>query len=114
MRASNDSINVKEQRRWQLPVRGAGAVEYRTFIDVSQQMSVRIVLVGTTHPGNIGAVARAMKNMGLSDLALVRPKKFPPPPKVFRTLSVRMMTSVVCSLLGFGCSFGMAAIRDWV
>ena len=40
-------------------------------------MSIRIVLVGTTHPGNIGAVARAMKNMGLSDLALVRPKYFP-------------------------------------
>ena len=40
-------------------------------------MSIRIVLVGTTHPGNIGAVARAMKNMGLSDLALVKPKFFP-------------------------------------
>ena len=40
-------------------------------------MSIRIVLVGTTHPGNIGACARAMKNMGLSDLALVAPEKFP-------------------------------------
>jgi len=40
-------------------------------------MTIRIVLVGTTHPGNIGAVARAMKNMGLSDLALVQPKHFP-------------------------------------
>lgn len=40
-------------------------------------MDIRIVLVGTTHPGNIGAVARAMKNMGLHDLALVRPKYFP-------------------------------------
>ncbi len=40
-------------------------------------MSIRIVLVGTTHPGNIGAVARAMKNMGLSDLALVAPRYFP-------------------------------------
>lgn len=40
-------------------------------------IDVRIVLVGTTHPGNIGAVARAMKNMGLHDLALVRPKFFP-------------------------------------
>ena len=40
-------------------------------------MSIRIVLVGTTHPGNIGAVARAMKNMGLSDLVLVGPKHFP-------------------------------------
>ena len=40
-------------------------------------MTIRIVLVGTTHPGNIGAVARAMKNMGLSDLALVNPLRFP-------------------------------------
>lgn len=42
-------------------------------------MPIRIVLVGTTHPGNIGAVARAMKNMGLTDLALVRPRYFPHP-----------------------------------
>jgi len=40
-------------------------------------MNIRIVLVGTTHPGNIGAVARAMKNMGLADLALVDPRHFP-------------------------------------
>ena len=40
-------------------------------------MPIRIVLVGTTHPGNIGAVARAMKNMGISDLALVNPRHFP-------------------------------------
>jgi len=40
-------------------------------------MNTRIVLVGTTHPGNIGAVARAMKNMGLDDLVLVRPLYFP-------------------------------------
>lgn len=40
-------------------------------------MNVRIVLVGTTHPGNIGAVARAMKNMGLADLVLVEPRHFP-------------------------------------
>ncbi|MFK8053241.1 MAG: RNA methyltransferase [Woeseiaceae bacterium] len=39
--------------------------------------SIRIVLVGTTHPGNIGAAARAMKNMALTDLALVNPKIFP-------------------------------------
>lgn len=39
--------------------------------------AVRIVLVGTTHPGNIGATARAMKNMSLGDLALVRPRTFP-------------------------------------
>jgi len=38
---------------------------------------VRVVLVDTSHPGNIGAVARAMRTMGLSRLALVRPKRFP-------------------------------------
>ena len=39
--------------------------------------NVRIVLVHTTHPGNIGAVARAMKNMCLSELWLVAPRFFP-------------------------------------
>lgn len=40
-------------------------------------MNVRIILIGTTHPGNIGAAARAMKNMGLADLVLVEPRQFP-------------------------------------
>ena len=40
-------------------------------------LPIRIVLVETSHPGNIGAVARAMKNMGLQELVLVRPKAFP-------------------------------------
>ena len=38
---------------------------------------MRIVLVETSHPGNIGACARAMKSMGLHRLYLVRPKRFP-------------------------------------
>jgi tRNA (cytidine32/uridine32-2'-O)-methyltransferase len=38
---------------------------------------VRVVLVGTQHPGNIGSAARAMKTMGLSDLVLVAPERFP-------------------------------------
>jgi TrmH family RNA methyltransferase len=38
---------------------------------------VRIVLVDPSHPGNIGSVARAMKNMALTDLVLVRPRSFP-------------------------------------
>ncbi|NVK32085.1 MAG: RNA methyltransferase [Gammaproteobacteria bacterium] len=37
----------------------------------------KIVLVETSHPGNIGAAARAMKTMGFSSLALVNPKHFP-------------------------------------
>ncbi|MDC0178173.1 RNA methyltransferase [Woeseiaceae bacterium] len=40
-------------------------------------MSIRIILIETTHPGNIGATARAMKNMGLFDLMLVNPRYFP-------------------------------------
>lgn len=38
---------------------------------------VRIVLVETSHPGNIGAAARAMANMGLGRLVLVKPKRWP-------------------------------------
>ena len=39
--------------------------------------SLRIVLVGTQHPGNIGSAARAMKTMGLQRLSLVAPERFP-------------------------------------
>ena len=39
--------------------------------------NIRIVLINTYHPGNIGAAARAMKNMGLSQLYLVDPRVFP-------------------------------------
>jgi TrmH family RNA methyltransferase len=40
-------------------------------------MSIRIVLAGISHPGNIGSAARAMKNMGLERLCLVAPERFP-------------------------------------
>lgn len=40
---------------------------------------IRIVLVSTQHPGNIGASARAMLTMGLTDLVLVKPDRFPHP-----------------------------------
>ncbi|MGI1678601.1 MAG: tRNA (cytosine(32)/uridine(32)-2'-O)-methyltransferase TrmJ [Cellvibrionaceae bacterium] len=46
--------------------------------------NIRIVLVNTTHPGNIGAAARALKNMGLSQLVLVAPKEYPSPKAVWR------------------------------
>jgi tRNA (cytidine32/uridine32-2'-O)-methyltransferase len=39
--------------------------------------SIRIVLIQTHHPGNIGAVARSMKTMGLTELYLVKPEQFP-------------------------------------
>jgi tRNA/rRNA methyltransferase len=40
---------------------------------------IRVVLCRPSHPGNIGAAARAMKTMGLADLRLVRPERFPAP-----------------------------------
>ena len=40
---------------------------------------IRVVLVGTSHPGNIGSAARAMLTMGLRRLVLVAPRRFPDP-----------------------------------
>ena len=40
-------------------------------------MSISIVLAGTSHPGNIGSAARAMKTMGLTELRLVAPERYP-------------------------------------
>lgn len=47
---------------------------------------IRFVLVNTSHPGNIGAAARAIKNMGLSRLVLVAPKDFPSEQAVWRAV----------------------------
>ena len=49
--------------------------------------NISIVLVNTSHPGNIGATARAMKNMGLSQLVLVEPLDFPSGVAVGRAVS---------------------------
>jgi len=49
--------------------------------------NVTIVLVNTSHPGNIGACARAMKNMGFSKLILVQPEDFPSGVAVGRAVS---------------------------
>ncbi|MBS4096124.1 MAG: RNA methyltransferase [Sulfuricella sp.] len=46
---------------------------------------VRVVLSHPSHPGNIGAAARAMKTMGLSRLYLVNPRRFPDPEAVTRS-----------------------------
>lgn len=47
--------------------------------DLDPLARVSVVLVGTTHPGNIGAAARALKTMGLARLVLVAPRAFPDP-----------------------------------
>ena len=75
---------------------------------------VRIVLSHTSHPGNIGAAARAMKTMGLSRLALVNPKSFPDPEAVSRAVGADdiLDRAIVCSSLDealSGCVFAVAA-----
>jgi tRNA (cytidine32/uridine32-2'-O)-methyltransferase len=49
--------------------------------------NVRVVLVNTTHPGNIGATARAMKTMGITELVLVDPLFFPHEEAIARATS---------------------------
>ncbi|MDG0978678.1 MAG: RNA methyltransferase [Halieaceae bacterium] len=49
--------------------------------------SVRVVLVEPSHPGNIGGVARAMKNMGFTNLVLVKPRRFPDEEATWRAAS---------------------------
>lgn len=63
---------------------------------------IRVVLAQPSHPGNIGAAARAMKTMGLSRLYLVNPKVFPDPQAdAMATGASDLLTSAtVCSSLG--------------
>jgi cysteine desulfurase len=70
---------------------------------------IRIVLVEPSHPGNIGAVARAMKNMGLGSLVLVRPRQFPHPEASARASGAddvlaraRVVDSIAAALEGCG------------
>jgi len=46
--------------------------------------NIRVVLCETSHPGNIGAAARALKTMGLSQLVLVNPLRYPDPEAQWR------------------------------
>ncbi len=76
-------------------------------------ISLRFVLIDTSHPGNIGAVARAMKNMALADLVLVNPRQFPDPEATARAsgaddvLERARVVSTLAEALE-GCGFVMA------
>ena len=59
------------------------------MITEQRQAKIRMVLVNTAHPGNIGGAARAIKNMGLSELYLVEPREFPAPRAVWRAAGAR-------------------------
>ncbi len=77
---------------------------------------IRVVLVETSHPGNIGAIARAMKNMGLSELVLVNPKEFPSQVASARASSAsdildqaKVVASLDQALVGCKIAFGASA-----
>ena len=61
--------------------------------------NIRVVLSHTTHPGNIGAAARAMKTMGLQHLYLVNPRYFPDPQASAMAAGADdvLLNAVVCS-----------------
>lgn len=60
-----------------LPLRAMSAESNSMNLSPAAAPRLRIVLVGTQHPGNMGSAARAMKTMGLSRLVLVAPEKTP-------------------------------------
>jgi TrmH family RNA methyltransferase len=80
--------------------------------------NIRVVLVNTSHAGNIGGAARAMKNMGLSRLVLVDPQDFPSPNAVARASgatdvldSAQVVETLEEALVGCSLVFGTSA-RD--
>ncbi len=78
--------------------------------------AIRIVLVDTTHPGNLGASARAMRNMGLASLVLVRPQSAPGAEALARAAggaellrAARIVATVEAAIADCGLVFGASA-----
>jgi len=79
---------------------------------------IRIVLCRPSHPGNIGAVARAMKTMGLENLTMVQPKSFPDPEADTRATGAvdlldkaKIVSNLQDALVGCSYVLGMTARR---
>ena len=72
---------------------------YRVLNKPDLFSNIRVVLSHTTHPGNIGAAARAMKTMGLRHLYLINPRLFPDPQAVAMAAGADdvLRDAVVCS-----------------
>ncbi len=95
------------------------AVSFRSAFDRDKTLSlhnIRVVLVNTSHAGNIGGAARAMKNMGLSRLVLVDPQDFPSPDAIARASgatdildSARVVATLEEALVGCSVAFGTSA-----
>jgi TrmH family RNA methyltransferase len=80
--------------------------------------AIRIVLVDTSHPGNIGAAARAIKNMGLSSFVLVRPQAYPDPEATARAsgaadllAEAEVLPTIDDAIAGCGLVLGTSARR---
>jgi tRNA (cytidine32/uridine32-2'-O)-methyltransferase len=78
--------------------------------------AIRIVLVDTQHPGNVGASARAIKNMGLTSLVLVRPRAPADPEAAARAAGAadvlaraRVVQTIDEAIAGCGPVFGTTA-----
>ena len=70
--------------------------------DLRQALArIRVVLVAPSHPGNIGAAARAMRVMGLSRLVLVQPQRFPDPEASARAAGADLLleNATICASL---------------
>ncbi len=98
-----------------LPVSFLLAFKQRIIVSLQ---NIRVVLVNTSHAGNIGGAARAMKNMGLSRLVLVDPEDFPSPNAVARASgatdildSARVVSTLEEALAGCSLVLGTSA-RD--
>jgi len=98
-----------------LPVSFLLAFKQRIIVSLQ---NIRVVLVNTSHAGNIGGAARAMKNMGLSRLVLVDPEDFPSPNAVARASgatdildSARVVATLEEALAGCSLVLGASA-RD--
>src|SRR5665647_3807346 len=63
--------------------------------------NIRVVLSHTSHPGNIGAAARAMKTMGLHHLYMINPRHFPDPQATAMAAGADdvLQNAVVCSAI---------------
>ena len=86
-------------------------------IDVAARaLRVRVVLSNTSHPGNIGATARAMLTMGLARLTLIAPKRFPDAEATARASgataildTATIVDTLDAALAGCSCAIGLSA-----
>ncbi len=86
-----------------MQLKHGGLLAFRIIIQMLENIAekVRIVMVETSHPGNIGAAARAMKTMGQKQLYLVKPKVFPSAEVTARAAGADdiLASAVVCDSL---------------